>query len=48
MAWRLLTGVYGIPAERLYVSYFSGDAASALPADKETREIWLSLGYVRR
>ncbi|XP_017314348.1 alanine--tRNA ligase, mitochondrial [Ictalurus punctatus] len=44
MAWRLLTGVYGIPAERLYVSYFSGDAASALPADKETREIWLSLG----
>ncbi|MCJ8747525.1 hypothetical protein PDJAM_G00154530 [Pangasius djambal] len=44
MAWRLLTEVYGIPAERLYVSYFSGDAASGLPADKETRQIWLSLG----
>ncbi|XP_076841241.1 alanine--tRNA ligase, mitochondrial [Brachyhypopomus gauderio] len=44
MAWRLLTEVYGIPAERLYVSYFSGDAASGLPADEETREIWLNLG----
>ncbi|KAB5526124.1 hypothetical protein PHYPO_G00148150 [Pangasianodon hypophthalmus] len=44
MAWRLLTEVYGIPAERLYVSYFSGDAASGLPPDKETRQIWLSLG----
>ncbi|KAA0712328.1 Alanine--tRNA ligase, mitochondrial [Triplophysa tibetana] len=44
MAWRLLTGEYGIPAERLYVSYFSGDAASGLPADEETREIWLSMG----
>lgn len=47
MAWRLLTREYGIPAERLYVSYFSGDAASGLPADEETREIWLSMGYVQ-
>ncbi|KAG9261187.1 alanine-tRNA ligase, mitochondrial isoform X1 [Astyanax mexicanus] len=44
MAWRLLTEVYEIPAERLYVSYFSGDAVSGLPADEETRHIWLSLG----
>ncbi|XP_072527226.1 alanine--tRNA ligase, mitochondrial isoform X2 [Salminus brasiliensis] len=44
MAWRLLTEVYEIPAERLYVSYFSGDAASGMPADEETRHIWLSLG----
>uniref|UniRef100_A0AAR2ISR4 Alanine--tRNA ligase n=1 Tax=Pygocentrus nattereri TaxID=42514 RepID=A0AAR2ISR4_PYGNA len=44
MAWHLLTEVYEIPAERLYVSYFSGDAASGLPADEETRHIWLSLG----
>ncbi|KAM9493386.1 alanine--tRNA ligase, mitochondrial isoform 1-T1 [Clarias gariepinus] len=44
MAWRLLTEVYGIPAERLYVSYFSGHEASGLPEDKETRQIWLSLG----
>uniref|UniRef100_A0AAY5EU98 Alanine--tRNA ligase n=1 Tax=Electrophorus electricus TaxID=8005 RepID=A0AAY5EU98_ELEEL len=45
MAWHLLTEVYRIPAERLYVSYFSGDAANGLPADEETRQIWLSLGY---
>ncbi|XP_047668285.1 alanine--tRNA ligase, mitochondrial isoform X1 [Tachysurus fulvidraco] len=44
MAWHLLTEVYRIPAERLYVSYFSGDLASGLPEDKETRQIWLGLG----
>ncbi|KAK3509974.1 hypothetical protein QTP70_023795 [Hemibagrus guttatus] len=44
MAWRLLTEVYRIPAERLYVSYFSGDEASGLPEDKETQQIWRSLG----
>lgn len=44
MAWRLLTEEYGIPVERLYVSYFSGDLANSLPADEETRDIWLSMG----
>uniref|UniRef100_A0A8C7XT24 alanine--tRNA ligase n=1 Tax=Oryzias sinensis TaxID=183150 RepID=A0A8C7XT24_9TELE len=44
MAWSLLTEHYGIPADRLYVSYFGGDAASGLPADEETRNIWLDLG----
>ncbi|XP_069578112.1 alanine--tRNA ligase, mitochondrial [Brachyistius frenatus] len=44
MAWSLLTEHYGIPADRLYVSYFGGDAASGLPADEETRHIWLDLG----
>ncbi|XP_035260637.1 alanine--tRNA ligase, mitochondrial [Anguilla anguilla] len=44
MAWELLTEVYGIPPDRLYVSYFGGDAALGLAADEETREIWLSLG----
>ncbi|XP_061082077.1 alanine--tRNA ligase, mitochondrial isoform X1 [Conger conger] len=44
MAWELLTQEYGVPADRLYVSYFSGNAAVGLPADLETREIWLSLG----
>lgn len=46
MAWSLLTEHYGIPANRLYVSYFAGDAASGLPADEETRHIWLDIGYV--
>ncbi|MED6291495.1 hypothetical protein CHARACLAT_024292 [Characodon lateralis] len=44
MAWSLLTEHYGIPADRLYVSYFGGDAASGLLADEETRHIWLDLG----
>ncbi|XP_070770947.1 alanine--tRNA ligase, mitochondrial isoform X1 [Enoplosus armatus] len=44
MAWSLLTGHYGIPADRLYVSYFAGDTASGLPADEETRRIWLDIG----
>lgn len=44
MAWSLLTEHYGIPVDRLYVSYFGGDAASGLPADEETRLIWLEVG----
>ncbi|XP_034444768.1 alanine--tRNA ligase, mitochondrial [Hippoglossus hippoglossus] len=44
MAWNLLTEHYGIPADRLYVSYFAGDAASGLSADEETRQIWLDIG----
>lgn len=46
MAWSLLTEHYGIPADRLYVSYFGGHSASGLPADEETRQIWLDIGYV--
>ncbi|XP_070847289.1 alanine--tRNA ligase, mitochondrial isoform X1 [Chaetodon trifascialis] len=44
MAWSLLTEHYGLPVDRLYVSYFAGDAASGLPADEETRQIWLDIG----
>jgi len=44
MAWSLLTEHYGIPADRLYVSYFGGDAALGLLADEETRHIWLDMG----
>ncbi|XP_037327263.2 alanine--tRNA ligase, mitochondrial isoform X2 [Pungitius pungitius] len=44
MAWSLLTEHYGIPADRLYVSYFAGDAVSGVPADEETRHIWLEIG----
>ncbi|XP_035993579.1 alanine--tRNA ligase, mitochondrial [Fundulus heteroclitus] len=47
MAWSLLTEHYGIAADRLYVSYFGGDAASGLLADEETRNIWLDLGVPR-
>ncbi|XP_031758201.1 alanine--tRNA ligase, mitochondrial isoform X2 [Xenopus tropicalis] len=44
MAWELLTRGYGIPAHRLYVTYFGGDPALGLSPDRETQEIWLSLG----
>ncbi|KAK0141404.1 Alanine--tRNA ligase, mitochondrial [Merluccius polli] len=47
MAWSLLTEHYGMSPDRLYVSYFSGDAGSGLPADEETRDIWLDLGVPR-
>ncbi|VDN22208.1 unnamed protein product [Gongylonema pulchrum] len=43
-AWELLTKVLGIPADRLYVSYFGGDESAGLPADDECRQIWLNIG----
>lgn len=44
MAWKLLTEVYKIPPERLYVTYFKGDKKQNLKADLECREIWLNIG----
>jgi hypothetical protein len=35
---------YGLPAERLYVTYFGGDEASGLQPDLEAKQIWLDLG----
>eukprot|EP00061_Rhincodon_typus_P009227 g32554.t1 len=43
MAWELLTEVYGIPQDRLYMTFFRGDPALGLTADEETKEIWLSI-----
>jgi alanyl-tRNA synthetase len=42
-AWELLTEVYGLPKDRLYVTYFEGDAAAGVPADEEARRIWCEL-----
>ena len=39
-AWELLTEVYGLPKDRLYVSVFKGDQEDNLPADDEAAEIW--------
>jgi len=39
-AWQLLTEVYRIPPERLYVTYFEGNEALGVPADTEARDIW--------
>ncbi|XP_041768000.1 alanine--tRNA ligase, mitochondrial [Anopheles merus] len=44
MAWDLLRNVYRIDMDRVYVTYFGGDAKLNLPADEECRQIWLSLG----
>uniref|UniRef100_A0A8C9EZX8 alanine--tRNA ligase n=1 Tax=Pavo cristatus TaxID=9049 RepID=A0A8C9EZX8_PAVCR len=44
MAWELLTEVYKIPKDRLYVTYFGGDSSLGLSADEECRDVWLSLG----
>ncbi len=38
--WELLTKVYGIPEDRLYVTYFAGSPAAGLEPDWEAREIW--------
>ncbi len=39
-AWELLTQVYGLPAERIYVTVFEGDSADGVPYDQEAAEIW--------
>ncbi|WVR09077.1 alanine-tRNA ligase [Kwoniella sp. DSM 27419] len=44
MAWDLLTRVYGLPKDRLYVTYFEGDAKQGLEADTEAQQIWRDLG----
>lgn len=43
-SWELLTKVYGIPADRLYVSYFEGDEKAGLEPDFEARDLWKSVG----
>lgn len=42
-AWELLTREYGIPADRLYVTYFQGDSAENLAPDEESKNIWLEI-----
>lgn len=44
MALELLTQEFGIPVERLYVTYFGGDEAAGLEPDLECRQIWQNLG----
>jgi alanyl-tRNA synthetase len=39
-SWELLTEVYKIPKDRLYVTYFEGDAAENLPKDEEAFNEW--------
>ncbi|GAB3640795.1 alanine--tRNA ligase [Spirosoma arcticum] len=39
-AWELLTDVYGLPKDRLYVSVFQGDERDNVPFDQEAFDLW--------
>ena len=39
-SWELLTEVYKLDKDRLYVSYFEGDEKEGLAADTETLDLW--------
>lgn len=43
-SWELLTEVYKLPKDRLYVTYFEGDHKNGLEADLEAKELWLAEG----
>ncbi|XP_032436774.1 alanine--tRNA ligase, cytoplasmic [Xiphophorus hellerii] len=44
MALELLTEEFGIPIDRLYVTYFGGNADAGLEPDLECKQIWMDLG----
>jgi alanyl-tRNA synthetase len=39
-AWELLTEVYKLPKDKLYVTVFGGDNGDGLPVDEEAKELW--------
>ncbi|ACT96857.1 alanine--tRNA ligase [Dyadobacter fermentans] len=39
-AWELLTDVYKLPKDRLYVSVFEGNEADGVPFDQEAWDLW--------
>ena len=42
MAWELLTKVYELPKDRLYVTVFEGDTSDNIGVDQESIDIWKS------
>jgi hypothetical protein len=40
-AWELLTTVYKLPADRLYVTVFGGDTSDGLEPDQEAMDLWI-------
>jgi len=44
MAWDLLTQVFRLDPDRLYVTYFEGDAALGLEPDLEAKALWEAVG----
>ena len=45
-AWELLTVVYKIPGDRLYATYFEGDASQGLECDTDSQNFWLKYRVV--
>lgn len=43
-SWELLTVVYGLPQDRLYVTYFGGDEQAGLEPDLEAKNLWMKNG----
>lgn len=43
-AWELLTEVFKLPSDRLYVTYFGGNSEFGLEPDDECRQIWKEVG----
>ncbi|MFT5860007.1 MAG: alanyl-tRNA synthetase [Flavobacteriaceae bacterium] len=39
-SWELLTEVYKLPKDRIYVTIFEGDSTDGVPLDTESLEIW--------
>jgi len=44
MALELLTQEFGISIDRLYVTYFGGNADAGLEPDLDCKQIWIDLG----
>nr|CAB3219601.1 alanine--tRNA ligase, cytoplasmic [Phallusia mammillata] len=42
-SWEFLTAVLKVPKERLYATYFEGNASVGLKPDLEAKEIWLEI-----
>ncbi|THV06778.1 hypothetical protein K435DRAFT_743360 [Dendrothele bispora CBS 962.96] len=45
-SWELLTEVYKLPKDRLYVTYFEGDPKNNLQPDLEAKQYWLDTGVL--
>ena len=43
-SWELLTEVYKLEQDRLYVTYFGGDEKQGLQPDLEAKNFWLAVG----
>lgn len=39
-SWELLTEVYKLPKDKLYVTVFGGDKGDNLPVDEEAKQLW--------